>query len=136
MFRSRTRRVFLTILVVGMAVGSDPPRAAAQVTREQVESAIRAGVKYLITRQNDNGSWSDVEQRAHTGTTGLVALALLTAGEKPDSPAVAKAINHLQKFAARDLDSVYAVSLQTMVFAAADPVRFKIPIADSKVCPS
>lgn len=129
MSRSRTRQVILTILVAGVASGTASPRASAQVTREQVESAIRSGVKYLISRQNDNGSWSDVEQRAHTGTTGLVTLALLTAGEKPDSPAVSKAINHLQKFAARDLDSVYAVSLQTMVFAAADPVRFKIPIA-------
>ena len=33
-----------------------------------------------------DGSWPDADQAARTGTTSLVTLALLTAGEKADSP--------------------------------------------------
>ena len=61
MLRSRTRTAILTILSVVLTWAAAPPRASAQVTREQVESAIREGVNYLITRQNDNGSWTDVD---------------------------------------------------------------------------
>ena len=102
---------------------------AQQVTREQVEQAIKSGVKDLLSRQNDNGSWRDADQRAESGTTGLATLALLTAGEKADSPAIAKALDYLQRKTAAQLNSTYSVSLQTMVFAAADPARFKIAIA-------
>ena len=38
-----------------------------------------------------DGSWADVHGEARTGTTSLVTLALLTAGEQPDSPTVRKA---------------------------------------------
>ena len=127
MLRIFTKR--LAVLLMALPIVAPLPRASADVTREQVETAIRSGVKFLISKQNDNGSWTDVEQRAHTGTTGLVALALLTAGEKADSPAIAKALAYLEKFPAAQLNSTYSVSLQTMVFAAADPQRFKIPIA-------
>ena len=40
--------------------------------------------------------------QARTGTTSLVTLALLTAGEKPDSPVIRKAIEHLRRFGPDD----------------------------------
>jgi len=123
-------RPFLAAGVVVLAAWLLAPiPCSAQVTREQVEQAIRSGGKDLISRQNDNGSWPDADMHANTGTTSLVALALLTAGEKADSPAVSKALDYLQRFTAAQLNSTYAVSLQTMVFAAADPARFKVAIA-------
>ncbi len=101
----------------------------AAVTREEVERAIRDGVNYLKKLQRDDGSWADVENDARSGVTSLVTLALLTAGEKPDSPLLRKSIDYLRGFGPSDLRSTYAISLQTMVFAAADPARDKLRIA-------
>ena len=64
----------------------DPPPPGAAVTREEVEQAIRDGVRFLKQQQRADGSWPDVDNEAHTGTTSLVTLALLTAGEPADSP--------------------------------------------------
>ena len=81
---------------------SMPARPArAGVTREEVERAIRDGVRFLKGQQRADGSWPDVEGEARTGTTSLVTLALLTAGEKPDSPTIRKALDYLRKLRAR-----------------------------------
>ena len=127
MFGPLFRPAFVATLALAI-LGSWVPSARADVTREEVEKAIRDGVRFLIDSQRADGSWEDQDQKAHTGTTGLVTLALLTAGERPDSPAIARALNYLQRFSAVDLNSTYAVSLQTMVFAAADPQRFTLAI--------
>ena len=50
-------------------------------------------------------------------------IALLTAGEKPGSPAIQRALEFLRQFTPDQLNSTYAISLQTMVFAAAEPDR-------------
>ncbi len=90
---------------------------------EQVERAIHAGVDFLKAHQQVDGSWPDVENEARTGVTSLVTLALLAAGEKPDAPTVKKSLEYLRHFKPADLNSTYAISLQTQVFAAADPAR-------------
>ena len=100
-----------------------PSSASAAVTREEVERAIREGVRYLKNEQRADGSWVDVHGEARTGTTSLVTLALLTAGEKADSPTVSKALALLRNFSPEQLNSTYAIALQTMVFAAAEPER-------------
>jgi hypothetical protein len=115
----------LTILTV--LAGSASCRAA--VTREEVERSIREGVRFLKGLQRDDGSWEDVERDARTGVTSLVTLALLTAGEKPDSPTIRKALAYLRGFGPSDLRSTYAISLQTQVFAAAEPERDQLRIA-------
>jgi len=102
---------------------------AAAVTREEVERAIREGVRFLKGQQRDDGSWADVESDAKTGVSSLVTLALLTAGEKADSPTVRGALAYLRGFGPNDLNSTYAISLQTQVFAAAEPERDQLRIA-------
>src|SRR5208282_6842845 len=84
---------------------------------------------YLEQEQRADGSWDDVSQQAKTGVTSLVTLALLTAGEKPDSPTIRKALTYLRGFGPNDLRSTYAISLQTQVFAAAEPERDQLRIA-------
>jgi len=101
----------------------------AAVTRDEVERAIRDGVRYLKQEQRGDGSWPDVHGDARTGTTSLVTLALLTAGEKPESPTVRKAIDYLRTFGPDQLSSTYAIALQTMVYAAAEPDRDMLRIA-------
>ncbi len=108
-------------------IGSDSLWAA--VSRDEVERAIRDGIRYLKQEQKQDGSWSDANGDAHTGTTSLVTLALLTAGEKLDSPAVRKAINYLRTFTPDELNSTYAIALQTMVYAAGEPDRDMLRIA-------
>ncbi len=104
------------------------PERRRSVLGEQVERAIRDGVRFLKAQQRPNGDWADFDADAKTGTTSLVTLALLSAGEKPDSPTVRKALEYLRGFGPDDLRSTYAISLQTQVFAAAEP-RAR-PVAD------
>ena len=111
----------LTLIVLGALAPASKVRAA--VTREEVERSLREGVRFLKSQQRADGSWAadtgGVE--APSGTTSLVTLALLTAGEPVDSPAVARAMAYLRNFTPEQMKSVYAVSLQTMALAALSP---------------
>ncbi len=123
MFRAIRTPTVLAVLL-GLVALDRAPTALAQgnrVTRDEVERAIRGGVRYLLKQQRNEGSWPEIDDDARTGTTSLTTLALLTAGEAPDSPAMRKALGYLRKFDPGQLDSVYSVALQTMVFAAATP---------------
>jgi hypothetical protein len=103
-----------------------PHKIAAQanrgLTQQDVERSIREGIRFLKSRQAADGSWNNTGFDQHqTGMTGLVTLALLTAGEDPKSATVQKALEYLRGYTADQLNSTYAVSLQTMALAAADP---------------
>ncbi|QEH38314.1 hypothetical protein OJF2_69150 [Aquisphaera giovannonii] len=120
--------ILLTLAAAAAMLG---PAAAARgaVTRDDVERAIRDGVRFLKQEQRDDGSWQDTNEQARTGTTSLITLALLTAGEKPDSPTIRKALDYLRKFGPHDLGSTYAIALQTMVFQAAEPEKDQVRMA-------
>ncbi|WZO99871.1 DUF4159 domain-containing protein [Isosphaeraceae bacterium EP7] len=130
-----SRRVRNAILFAAIAtllptwIGARDARGA--VTREQVERAIRRGVDYLKSVQQPDGSWPNLDREHSTGTTSLVVLALLTAGESPESPKMALALDFLGRYSAEDLNSTYAISLQTMVFAESQPERFRLKIASN-----
>jgi len=95
--------------------------ASAGVTSEEVEHAIREGVRFLKERQTADGSWPEVDARTRCGTTSLVTLALLTAGEKSDSPTIQQSLAFLRRLDPDQINSTYGVSLQTMVFGTAEP---------------
>ena len=119
---TRATRWPVALAVLLASVASDvTPRVDAAVTRDEVERAIRGGVRYLVRQQRADGSWPENDEDARTGTTSLVTLALLTAGEPVDAPHITRSLEYLRKFDPGQLDSVYSVSLQTMVFAAATP---------------
>ena len=61
----------------------------------------------------------------------MITLALLTAGEKVESPAIRKALDYLRGYGPNDLKSTYAIALQTMVFAAAQPENDQLRIASN-----
>ena len=125
---SRRRSFWVTLILIAATLAA-PKQCDAGVTREEVERAIREGVRFLKGQQRDDGSWADVENDARTGVTSMVTLSLLTAGEKPDSKAIRNALEYLRGFAPADLHSTYAIALQTMVYAAADPAKDSIRIA-------
>jgi WD40 repeat protein len=105
------------------------PDPMNRLVSQEAERAILDGVRFLKQEQQPDGSWEDANKQALTGTTSLVTLALLTAGERPDSPAVRKALDFLRHWGPEQLRSTYAIALQTMVFAAAEPERDTLRIA-------
>jgi hypothetical protein len=116
-------------VAVGLVqLGSEGLPARGAVTHVEVERAIRDGVGFLRREQRADGSWPDVSGEVRTGSSSLATLALLTAGEAPDSPTVRKALAYLRSFGPEQLNSTYAIALQTMVFAAAEPERDQVRI--------
>jgi RNA polymerase sigma factor (sigma-70 family) len=105
------------------------PERRRSVLGEQVDRAITGGVRFIKSQQQADGSWPDIDQESKTGMTSLATLALLSADQSYDSPAVRKALEYLRVFGPDVLKSTYAISLQTQVFAAADPGRDRLRIA-------
>ncbi len=123
--RRMSRIIGITLAILGITI---PAARPAGVSSEQVERAIRDGTRYLKSQQQGDGSWLEIENRANTGTTSLITLALLTAGEKPGSEPIRRALGFLRKHSPQELNSTYAISLQTMVYALADPERDRVRI--------
>lgn len=112
------RLLAAAVLVAGL-FGSIVGTLRAEITAEQVRNSIDLGVKYLKSRQNNNGSWIDIPAW-HGGITALCTLALLNSGVEPDDDAIERALAHLRKIKP---EKTYVVALQTMVFARANPER-------------
>ena len=111
------RLVAATVAVLGL-LGSVAEPSRAEVTAEQVRNAIDRGAGYLLAQQRSNGSWFDYGPSG--GLSALCTLALLNAGVDLDHEKMQKALNHLRKI---EPAATYAVALQTMVFARAEPDR-------------
>lgn len=126
-FRSGIRSACATPL-------SDKPGDAPEpISPERVREAIRDGVSFLKSQQGADGSWPNVpNQHQHVaGINGLIAHALLTAGESTDSPHLAAVLKFLEGFSPEEIDSTYSVALQAIAFAEADPDRYRIRIASN-----
>jgi hypothetical protein len=112
------------IAILGLAVwiGAFAPPVRADLTPEEVRSAIAKAVAYLKQQQRSDGSWPDYLTQPG-GVTGLCALALLNAGVSPADPALQKALNNLRK---RRPQTTYVVALQTMVLCRAEPEKDQV----------
>ena len=94
-----------------------PQNPQPALDAEKVRKAIRLGINYLKSAQQNDGSWRDVGDYKG-GTTALVTLALINAGEPVNSPTIRNALRSLegtQRF------KTYVVSLRVMALVAADP---------------
>jgi hypothetical protein len=89
------------------------------VTAEQVRQAIDKGVAYIKERQKADGSWDDYAGY-QGGVSALCTLALLNSGVEPSDPQIQKALVYLRRLKP---ERTYVVSLQTMVFARAEPEK-------------
>lgn len=88
-------------------VGMLCARPALAATPEEIDAAIKKGVGYLYSRQNDRGHWekkdtnpggtSGADEGQWGGRTALVTYALLAAGEKPLDPRIVKATDFLRE---------------------------------------
>ncbi len=116
----------IALFAIGLS-GSVVGSLRAEVTAEQVRQAIDRGVKYLMSQQHNNGSWDD-PVGYHGGISALCTLALLNAGVEPSDPKIQKALEHLRGVKS---EMTYVVSLQTMVFARAEPERDRLLIGNN-----
>ncbi len=126
--RNRIGREAWALAIVAAAwIAAAIPQARAAgpgVTRDEVERAIKTGVGYLLKAQRPDGTWG-----SEAGVSALVTLALLTAGESPRSEPMQRALDALLKARFSATHETYTISLLTMAFAAADPEKYRDPIA-------
>lgn len=116
-----------TALLGGSVAGQTKPELPevenTQISRTELarksEAAIRRGVRFLISRQNPDGSWGNGSSTdAEAGNTALVALALLSCGESHQSPPLDRAIKFLKKSQPQKaLHATYSVALRACVYA-------------------
>jgi hypothetical protein len=122
------RPTFRLILALGL-VATLAADVRAEIDSEKVRAGIERGTAFLKRNQNANGSWPDYLGNHQTGVTALCTLALLNCGIELDDAAIRKALNFLRNNpppspgdrVASSRAWTYSVSLQTMVFCAADP---------------
>ena len=101
-----------------------PPKET--LTADLVRKAIKRGVDNLKKSQGADGSWTGVSAYPG-GSTALITLALLNAGERPNSPQIQKS---LALILAIPRSKTYEVSLRVLALSAADPTgtRFRATI--------
>jgi hypothetical protein len=100
------------------AYAAKPPK---EELADQVRKAIEHGKSFLAGKQvvnEDKGDWEvDINAKArHGGWTSLALLALLNAGQDPNSPVIQRGLRFLRGVEPKD---TYVVGLQTMVFVEA-----------------
>ncbi len=96
-----------------------------ELTSQRVEQGIQLATRFLLSRQLEDGGWPEYNVVWPDGVSNLAALALLNSGLPPDKPELAKALQFLSR---RELERTYTVSLQTMVFCAANPNKYAAQI--------
>ncbi len=93
--------------------------ARAEISADQVRDSIDRAVAYLERQQSPNGTWAD-HPAYNGGISALCTLALLNAGVEPQDEKIQRALKHLRALTS---SQTYVVSLQTMVFCAAEPKK-------------
>lgn len=124
----RLKQCKLLVLLGGIGpfgLAMSPGDLRAAVTPEEVRQSIQAGVKYIKSRQTDDGSWPDTSQPG--GITALATLALIQAQVPLKDPSVAGGLEYLKRV--RN-EYTYTVALKIAVFAQADPVKYRDEIED------
>jgi hypothetical protein len=110
----------VTIVAIVGRLATHAQPADGAIDAAQVLAAIERGVDYLKREQLPRGHWNEGIAGYDGGVTALCTLALLNSGIGTDDRVVRDALEYLRNL---ELDKTYTVSLQTMVFAAADPKR-------------
>ncbi|MDP6381083.1 MAG: prenyltransferase/squalene oxidase repeat-containing protein, partial [Phycisphaerae bacterium] len=89
--------------------------ADAKVTDEDVRRAIEKAKEYLLSQQNEDGSWDETSAGNHDrGITALTMCTLTYIGMHPNRPSISKGIQHL---IAKPITAVYPLSLKIMALS-------------------
>ena len=110
--------VLLTLLIAGSCnTGWGQAPAKEALSADLVRKAIKRGVDNLKKNQRADGSWLGVSGY-EGGSNALITLALLNAGEKPNSPQIQKSVKLIL---AIQRSKTYEVALRVLALSAADP---------------
>jgi squalene cyclase len=116
----------VSIFVGLLAIFSAPRCVQADVTADQVNAAINAGVAFLEKQQRPDGRFAETDAEPGGGTA-LCTLALLNCGRNArDHESVRRALAWLEK--QPEPDHTYNSSLMIMAFAQADPKKYALQI--------
>jgi hypothetical protein len=107
------------LLAVACAVLAFPAISRADISSEQVRNSIDRAVAYLKRQQGASGMWAD-HPAFVGGITALCTLALLNAGVEAQDETMQKSLAYLRTL---QPTQTYVVSLQTMIFCAAEPKK-------------
>jgi hypothetical protein len=91
------------------------PEAVATELEQKINAALRKGVEFLLEDQCFDGSFEGLRPEYPSGTTSLVALALLKCGLPPDHPSIQRAFEFMR---VRPQEQTYTASLAIMVYRA------------------
>jgi Domain of unknown function (DUF4159) len=121
------RQAVIAVAAVSVVFASRPAAAADDLKPEQVRTAILKGRTWLLSQQEDDGSFK--HSAGHTiGKTGLAILALINSGMSPTEPEIKKGLKFLRD--AKLPSATYEISLMLMALAAAkDKARDSLRIA-------
>lgn len=115
---------FLGVAISAFAFFGDSIQA--DVTAEQVNTAIKNGVAFLEKRQRPNGSWGEIMVNEQGGVTALCTLALLNSGRTAEDESVKKALDYLEK--STEPNRIYSVAVSLLMFAQANPRKYALQI--------
>jgi hypothetical protein len=91
-------RHIISILLLGHACAQELPRRQDDTIPSQVEQMYERGLRFLASKQNDEGCWDD-SQGNEPGVVGLATVAFLAHGEDPNygpyAKNIAKGINFI-----------------------------------------
>jgi len=107
--RAHTLALFVFAVSVVVA-GAQPARAA---TVKEVDDAIRKAIDVLYATQKGDNWEGGGKDNQETGMTALATYALLAAGEKPQNPKIAAAVEYLKKNPSK---GIYALGLRAQVW--------------------
>ncbi len=120
-FPLRIGIVLLTCAALLLPADLQKPAVAAGPTADEVRNSIERGKRYLISKQNPNGTWTVGGVQLWTaGVTSLTLLALLNCGMTIKDKPIENGINWLRKLPDGEPDTTYEISLMISALVAAN----------------
>ena len=118
----RTRVAAVALVAAFML--SAKPLTAVEVSASTVDRAVTAGVAFLRSTQQSDGSWRFQNKSWDLGATALAALAVTLADTPAADPALAAAANFILRTSPPDRKT-YQYALKIMALAALDPGKYR-----------
>ena len=102
----------VSLLFAGVCAGQGVQR---EITDADIDRAVDQAKRFLFAEQRRDGGWTMFHRTVpNGGYTAIAAFALLEAGESPNDPKVAKA---LEALVAVPTPNVYVISLRVMALS-------------------
>lgn len=96
-------------------------KATPPVTQDEIDNAIHKAMRFLLARQELDGSWKPDEAKYVSGQTGLCVYTLLKAGVEKDHPSIERGIAYLR---AHPPEWTYGIACSLLALQEAGPERF------------